>query len=91
MPGNHGRCTGTTHIGSPVYANCKERQSQESKIRTLATRERATFVVTTGVGQAKTGALVHAERVAKYNQLLRIEEQLGQRASFAGSVSATTG
>ena len=44
----------------------------------------ADFVVATGVGQIKTGAPARSERVAKYNQLLRIEEQLGERARFAG-------
>jgi len=44
----------------------------------------ADFVVATGVGQIKTGAPARSERVAKYNQLLRIEEALGARARFAG-------
>jgi len=43
----------------------------------------ADFVVATGVGQIKTGAPARSERVAKYNQLLRIEEELGDRARFA--------
>ena len=42
-------------------------------------------VVATGVGQIKTGAPARTERVAKYNQLSRIEEELGERARFAGS------
>jgi enolase len=44
----------------------------------------ADLVVATGAGQIKTGAPARSERVAKYNQLLRIEEQLGERARFAG-------
>ena len=44
----------------------------------------ADFVVATGVGQIKTGAPARGERVAKYNQLLRIEEELGERARFGG-------
>ncbi len=44
----------------------------------------ADLVVATGVGQIKTGAPARSERVAKYNQLLRIEEELGGRARFAG-------
>jgi enolase len=44
----------------------------------------ADFAVATAVGQIKTGAPARSERVAKYNQLLRIEEELGPRASFAG-------
>ena len=42
------------------------------------------LAVATGVGQIKTGAPARSERVAKYNQLLRIEEELGERARFAG-------
>ena len=44
----------------------------------------ADLVVATGVGQIKTGAPARTERVAKYNQLLRIEEELGDRARYAG-------
>jgi enolase len=44
----------------------------------------ADLVVATGVGQIKTGAPARSERVAKYNQLMRIEEQLGDRARYAG-------
>jgi enolase len=44
----------------------------------------ADLAVATGVGQIKTGAPARGERVAKYNQLLRIEEELGERARFAG-------
>ncbi len=52
----------------------------------------ADFVVATGVGQIKTGAPARSERVAKYNQLLRIEEELGDRARFASRASiAVTG
>jgi enolase len=44
----------------------------------------ADLVVATGVGQIKTGAPARSERVAKYNQLVRIEEELGERARYAG-------
>jgi len=44
----------------------------------------ADLVVATGVGQIKTGAPARSERVAKYNQLLRIEEELGDQARYAG-------
>jgi len=44
----------------------------------------ADFVVATGAGQIKTGAPCRGERVAKYNQLVRIEEELGSKARFAG-------
>jgi enolase len=45
----------------------------------------ADLAVATGVGQIKTGAPARTERVAKYNQLLRIEEELGSRARYAGN------
>jgi enolase len=44
----------------------------------------ADLAVATGAGQIKTGAPSRSDRVAKYNQLLRIEEQLGARASYPG-------
>jgi enolase len=51
----------------------------------------ADFVVATGAGQIKTGAPCRGERVAKYNQLARIEEDLGKEARYAGpSVFART-
>ena len=42
----------------------------------------ADIAVATGVGQIKTGSLCRTDRVAKYNQLLRIEEQLGSTAKY---------
>lgn len=45
----------------------------------------ADLAVATNAGQIKTGSLCRTDRIAKYNQLLRIEEQLGERASYAGS------
>ena len=45
----------------------------------------ADLVVGLGTGQIKTGAPCRSERLAKYNQLLRIEEELGDRAVFAGN------
>merc|ERR1712223_2331117 len=44
----------------------------------------ADLVVGLGTGQIKTGAPCRSERLAKYNQLLRIEEELGTNAKFAG-------
>ena len=44
----------------------------------------ADLVVATNAGQIKTGAPARTDRVAKYNQLLRIEEELGEAASYAG-------
>jgi enolase len=45
----------------------------------------ADLAVATGTGQIKTGAPARSDRVAKYNQLLRIEEQLGDAARYAGA------
>ena len=44
----------------------------------------ADLVVATGAGQIKTGSVSRTDRIAKYNQLLRIEEELGLSARFAG-------
>jgi len=44
----------------------------------------ADFAVATGVGQIKTGSICRTDRVAKYNQLLRIEEQLNKNCQYAG-------
>jgi enolase len=44
----------------------------------------ADLVVATGAGQIKTGSLSRTDRIAKYNQLLRIEEELGAAARYAG-------
>jgi enolase len=42
------------------------------------------LVVATGAGQIKTGSASRTDRIAKYNQLLRIEEELGRAAKFSG-------
>ena len=44
----------------------------------------ADLAVATNCGQIKTGSLARSDRLAKYNQLIRIEEQLGERARYAG-------
>ncbi|KAJ1881595.1 phosphopyruvate hydratase, partial [Kickxella alabastrina] len=44
----------------------------------------ADLVVGLGTGQIKTGAPCRSERLAKYNQILRIEEELGENAIYAG-------
>jgi enolase len=47
----------------------------------------ADLAVATNCGQIKTGAPARSERVAKYNQLLRIEEELGDAARYAGATA----
>jgi enolase len=49
----------------------------------------ADLAVATGAGQIKTGSLSRTDRVAKYNQLLRIEEELGDAASYPGWAAFT--
>ena len=44
----------------------------------------ADLAVALGTGQIKTGSVSRSERTAKYNRLLRIEEELGERAVYAG-------
>ena len=51
----------------------------------------ADFAVATNAGQIKTGAPCRGERTAKYNQLLRIEEELGKRALYAGKKAFAVG
>jgi enolase len=61
------------------YAAVMSHRSGETEDTTIAD-----MAVATGVGQIKTGAPSRSERVAKYNQLLRIEEELGERAEYPG-------
>jgi enolase len=51
----------------------------------------ADLAVATGAGQIKTGSASRTDRIAKYNQLLRIEEELGQAAEFLGLESINYG
>lgn len=46
----------------------------------------AHLAVATGVGQIKTGSLSRTDRICKYNELLRIEEELGSKALYAGAL-----
>ena len=66
------------------YSAVMSHRSGETEDTTIAD-----LAVATGVGQIKTGAPSRSDRVAKYNQLLRIEEELGEAAVFPG-VSAFT-
>ena len=47
----------------------------------------ADLAVATGIGQIKTGSMSRSDRIAKYNQLLRIEEELGSEALYPGRVA----
>jgi enolase len=61
------------------YSTVLSHRSGETEDTTLAD-----LVVATNAGQIKTGAPARSERVAKYNQLLRIEEELAEASVFAG-------
>ncbi|GGO89802.1 enolase [Nocardioides phosphati] len=62
------------------YRNMMSHRSGETEDVTIAD-----LAVATNCGQIKTGAPARSERVAKYNQLLRIEDQLGDAARYAGA------
>jgi enolase len=64
---------------SHAYASVISHRSGETEDTTIAD-----LAVATGVGQIKTGAPSRTDRVAKYNQLLRIEEELGDAAVYPG-------
>ena len=61
------------------YASVISHRSGETEDTTIAD-----LAVGTGAGQIKTGSASRSDRVAKYNQLLRIEEELAGRATYAG-------
>ena len=61
------------------YTAVMSHRSGETEDSTIAD-----LAVALGTGQIKTGAPARSDRVAKYNQLLRIEEQLGSKAEYPG-------
>jgi len=61
------------------YTTVTSHRSGETEDTTIAD-----LSVATNAGQIKTGSLSRSDRIAKYNQLLRIEEKLGSRAIYAG-------
>ncbi len=63
------------------YRNVISHRSGETEDTTIAD-----IAVATNAGQIKTGSLCRTDRVAKYNQLLRIEEELGSRAIYGGKI-----
>ncbi|HEY1562745.1 MAG TPA: phosphopyruvate hydratase [Caulobacteraceae bacterium] len=62
-----------------AYGQVMSHRSGETEDATIAD-----LAVAAGCGQIKTGSLSRSDRLAKYNQLLRIEEQLGDQAVYAG-------
>jgi len=68
---------GTAHrAGYTVVMSHRSGETEDTTIADLA--------VATGCGQIKTGSLSRSDRTAKYNQLIRIEEELGAQARYAG-------
>ena len=65
-----------------AYTAVMSHRSGETEDSTIAD-----LAVATNIGQIKTGSLARSDRLAKYNQLLRIEEQLGDQAIYAGSAA----
>lgn len=63
------------------YTSIMSHRSGETEDTTIAH-----LAVATGVGQIKTGSLSRTDRLCKYNELLRIEEALGKKAVYAGSM-----
>jgi enolase len=61
------------------YTAVMSHRSGETEDATIAD-----LAVATNCGQIKTGSLARSDRLAKYNQLIRIEEELGQAARYAG-------
>jgi len=62
------------------YTSVMSHRSGETEDSTIAD-----LAVATNCGQIKTGSLARSDRLAKYNQLIRIEEELGDRAYYAGA------
>ena len=61
------------------YTAVMSHRSGETEDATIAD-----LAVATNCGQIKTGSLARSDRLAKYNQLIRIEEELGHAAAYAG-------
>ncbi|MBI5873553.1 MAG: phosphopyruvate hydratase [Candidatus Omnitrophica bacterium] len=67
--------------GENGYSAIISHRSGETEDTTIAH-----IAVATGVGQIKTGSLSRTDRISKYNELLRIEEELGKSAVYAGTL-----
>jgi enolase len=63
------------------YSTVISHRSGETEDATIAD-----IAVATNAGQIKTGSLSRSDRIAKYNQLLRIEEELGDKAEYGGKM-----
>ena len=70
------RCQWHSRPGTRAISSHRSGETEDTFIADLA--------VATNAGQIKTGSASRTDRIAKYNQLLRIEEELGASAKFAG-------
>ena len=68
------------------YTAVMSHRSGETEDTTIAD-----LAVATNCGQIKTGSLARSDRIAKYNQLLRIEEELGAQAAYGGRAAFKIG
>jgi enolase len=66
------------NAGYTAVVSHRSGETEDNKIADLA--------VATNAGQIKTGSMSRTDRICKYNQLLRIEEELGDSAIFAGNL-----
>jgi len=64
-----------------AYTTVISHRSGETEDTTIAD-----IAVATNSGQIKTGSLSRSDRLAKYNQLIRIEDELGPAAKYAGNI-----
>jgi enolase len=71
------------HAGYACVLSHRSGDSEDTTVADLA--------VATNCGQIKTGAPARSDRVAKYNQLLRIEDALGETAAFPGGAALARG
>ncbi len=69
-----------------AYTSMMSHRSGETEDTTIAD-----LAVATNCGQIKAGAPARSDRVAKYNQLLRIEEELGSSAAYLGGAALAGG
>ena len=79
---------GAPEHGMPCVMKATVRIGERSKtnyIRDIEAQVVADLAVATNCGQIKTGSLARSDRLAKYNQLIRIEEELGDAAHYAGA------
>ena len=87
-----GSLLGLVLFGPGVYELVRQSLAQRAGYGTIISHRSgetedvtiAHLAVATNAGQIKTGSLSRSERIAKYNELLRIEEQLGRRGRYAG-------